>query len=105
MGVMALRQYPGFKWEPRRIGLDHHEAVSFGHQAYARLRFLAHNVAVGAALLKVVVLLGTVQLFFHSLRNDGQSDQLRMGMLERGTRGFSMILEKQNVAQPPVLLE
>ena len=73
--------------------------------ALACFPLLPDNVAKNAALFLVVVMPAVIHLFAHSARNDGKSDQLRMRMLHRRARRFSMILEDQYIPKALVVLQ
>src|SRR5207248_748911 len=68
-------------------------------------QILMHDVAEDAALLDLEVTLGAVDLLAHEVGHDRQRDQLRMRVLERRARGGAVVLEDQNVLQPPILLQ
>ena len=103
--LVAAWADPGLERKARRVGLEHHEAVGLDHQARASGGFLPDDVAEDAALLQVVEQFRAVHLFLGALGDHGQRDQLAMRMLERGAGGLAVILEKQDVAEPAILLE
>src|SRR5712671_5904510 len=102
---MPLREYPGFERKTRRVGRECQEVFVFSHDANTVLGFLPNDVAEHATLFVNVVLLRSLNFFDHINRQNWQRDQLRVGMLERCSSRFSMILENQDVLEAPIFLE
>src|SRR5450755_1725249 len=102
---MPLGQNPGLKRKPRSIRSQRQKILILGHYANPAIQFLPDRVTKDAALFIDVILLRSIQFFNHVNRQNRQRDQLRVRMLERSARRFSMILKKQNVLKPPVFLK
>src|SRR5581483_7416374 len=81
------------------------ELFIFGNDANAAVGFLANDVAEHTTLFVDVVLLGSFQFLNDIDWKNWKSDQLRMGVLERGSGRLSVILENQDVFEPAVLLQ
>src|ERR1700733_316961 len=102
---MLLGQNPGLKRKPRRVRSQSQKIFVLRHHARARFNFLANNVAEHTALFIDVILLGAFELFDHIDRENWQRNQLRVRMLQRSSSWLAMILETQDVLEPPVFLE
>src|SRR5450755_220307 len=77
----------------------------FADDALAGVALLADDVAKNAAFLFVVIMPTVVDLFAHAARDDGQGDELGVGMLEGSAGGFAMIFENEDVAEALVVFE
>src|SRR5579872_5343604 len=102
---MLLGQDPGFKREPRSVRSQREEVLILCNHASASLRLLPNYIAKHATLFVDVVLLGAFQLLDHVDGKNRQSNQLRVRMFQRRSGSLSMILENQDVLEPPVLLQ
>src|ERR1041384_4657070 len=102
---MLLRQNPRLKRKARRVWSQRQEVFVLIHNARSVINFLPDDVAENAALFVQEILLCALQFFDHVDRNNGQRDQLRMGVLERFTRSFTVVLENEDVLEPLVLLQ
>src|ERR1700757_879352 len=71
----------------------------------AGVALLPDNIAEDASFLFVVVVPAVVHFFAHTPRHDWQGDQLRMWMLYRGSRSFTVVLENQHIAETLVILQ
>ena len=102
---MLLGIDPGLEGEPGRKGDHDQEVPGLLDDALGRGKLLVDDIAEDAALLVVVVGFGAVQLFLHELRDDRRGDDLRMGVVQRGTCGPALVLEDQHIAQAAVALQ
>jgi len=90
---MHFRQQPHLEWEARSVGRHSDEMIVFGDDALAGVHFLTDDVAENAALLFVVVVLGTVYFLAHAVWNDRERDELGMGMIYSCAGGLVVIFE------------
>ena len=102
---MLLGQDPGLEWETRRVGSEGEEVLVFRDHARAGFGFLPDDVAEYAALLVDVVLLGAFDLFGDVNGKNGQRDELRVRVLERGAGSLAVILEDEDVLEATIFLE
>src|SRR5882762_8475560 len=102
---MGLWQQPHFKREPRSVRRKRDEVIVLANHSLAGFALLSDNIAENAALLLIVVVPTAVHFFAYSARYNRQRDQLRVGVLHRRARAFSVILENQHVAEPLVVLQ
>src|ERR1041385_1195758 len=103
-GLMLLGEYPGFERKTRSIGCNRQEVLVFSDDANARFQLLPHDVTENAALLVDVILLCPFDLLGNVNGDHWKRNQLRMRMLQSGSRSLTMILEYQNVLEPAVFL-
>ena len=60
------------------------------------------DVAVDTAVAELEVAAGAVDFLLNALWNDGQGDELGVGVLEGSTRALAMVLEDEHVAEAGV---
>src|SRR5713101_4034880 len=103
--AVDLRQNPHLKRKPRRIRGEGDEMLVVADYPYAGVLLLADDVAEDAAFFLVVVVPAAFHLLVDQLRHDGQGNELRVRMLQRGASRFAVILEDQDVAEALVVLQ
>src|SRR3989442_11666014 len=103
--AMPGGQDPSLEGKARGEGGDRHEAVPVDDEPSATAPLLAHDVTPHAALLDVPELGGAGQLLGDHDRDDGERDELRMRMLQRGAGGLAVILEDEDGLEAAILLE
>ncbi len=101
---VSLGKNPELEWEPggKRGKADHlrcfhHQALSFGE-------FLMDDVAKDASLLLIEVKIGPFQFLHDPFGDDGECNELSVGMAQGGSRGFSKVLKDQQVTESFILL-
>ena len=103
--AMPGGQDPSLEGKARGEGGDRHEAVPVDDEPSATAPLLAHDVTPHAALLDVPELGGAGQLLGDHDRDDGERDELRVRMLQRGAGGLAVILEDEDGLEAAILLE
>src|SRR5258705_12176455 len=96
---MPLGKDPRFERESRLVRGKRHEVFILRHYADPAVSFLADDVAEDATLFVDVILLGSLEFLDHVDRKNRQSNQLRVRALQRGSSGFPLILEDQDVLE------
>src|SRR5579884_1423827 len=96
---------PCLEREPRGVRRDHLNFIRFQHHPGVGPTLLLQDVAKDAAIAEAEVAFAAVDLLLNALGNDGESDQLRVRVLEGGAGAFAMVLEEQNVSQAMIALE
>src|SRR6266571_2726797 len=102
VGGVPLGQHPHLEREPRGEGRDGEELGVLAHDPAPVADLLMDDVAVNAAFLILIVFTAAGDLVHHGGRDDGQRDQLRVRVLQRGPGGRAVVLEDQDVAEPGV---
>src|ERR1700719_4915223 len=77
----------------------------FADDAFASIAFLTDDVAENAALFFVVIMPTVVDFFADAARHDGQSNELRVRVLDGSARSFAVILEDEDVTEALIVLE
>src|SRR2546422_835295 len=102
VGGVPLGQHPHLERKPRGEGRDGEELGVLPHDPAPVADLLMDDVAVDTAFLILIVFTAAGDLVHHVGRDDGQRDQLRVRVLQRGPGGLAVVLEDQDVAQPAV---
>ena len=102
VGSMAAGEDPAFEREAGGVGRDDEEVVGLEDDAVLGDDLLLEDVAEDAAFAELEVAAGAVDLFLNAFGNDGQGDELGVGVLERGAGGLAVVLEDEDVAEAGV---
>src|SRR5262245_21728093 len=100
---MPLGKNPGFEGKTRSVGRDGDKVLVLGDYTRAGIEFLADDVAKHAALFVDEVLLGAFEFLGNLPWQNGQRNQLSVGMLERSAGGLTVVLKNQDVLEALVL--
>ena len=105
-GAVLPRQNPRFEREARRIRRERDEVIVAQDHARSRSRFPAGSCRRRcSALFRRSSACELSTSSRTRLGTMGKCDQLRMRMFERGSGGFAVVLEKQDIAEAPVVLQ
>ena len=101
---MTLRQNPRFERKPRRIQGERHHIRIFRNQPAAVGGLLLQDVAEDTPFLRLEMQPRAVHLVAHFARHNRQRDELRVRVLQRGTRRGTVVLENDLRPESPVAL-
>jgi hypothetical protein len=104
-GMVGFGKDPGFEWKPGSKGGDGDERFIFGDNAVFLLKLLPNNIAEDTPVFIMEICLGSLNLFAHPLRDDGKSDDLRMGMFQRGPCCNAVVFEDKDMSETLVAPE
>src|SRR5512139_1815859 len=99
---MGLGKNPRFKWKSGGKGSDGKEGFILGDEAMFLLEFLSNDIAEDTPVFIMKIGFGPNHLFAHPFRDDGESDDLGMGMFQRGPRRNAVVLEDQDISEARV---
>src|SRR5688572_18311550 len=100
--LMHRWSHKQFERKSRSIGRQRHKMLVGAYHPRSQLEFVADNVAEDAALLKMVMLLGRLQLHGYGPRGYGRGDDLGMRMGQRRTGQLAIILENQDILEAAI---
>ena len=95
---MFLGQYPCLEREPRGERRYGYEMLRFRHNALLRGEFLFYDVAIDTAVLVVIIMFRSRELFLHPLQVHRRAYDLRPRVLYvAAARGITVILEYHRI--------
>jgi hypothetical protein len=97
---MTLREDPSFKRKSRGERRNGEEGLIFSDDPTFRLDFLTKDITKDTAVFVVEIIFGSFDLFADPDRDDGEGDDLGMGVFERGPCGQSMIFKDHHISKP-----
>jgi hypothetical protein len=98
-GMMIFRKNPCFKWKSGGKGSDGEEGFIFSDDTVSLLEFLPNDITEDTSVFIVEIGFGSFNLFTHPFRDDGEGDDLRMGMFQRGPCCNPMVFEDEDVSK------
>jgi hypothetical protein len=85
-GIVGFGKNPCFKGKPGGKGSDGDEGFVLGDDAMFPLELLANDITEDTSVFIMKIGFGPFDLFAHSFRDNGEGDELRVGMFQRGPR-------------------
>jgi hypothetical protein len=101
-GIMGFGKNPCFKGKPGGKGSDGEEGFVLGDDAMFLLELLANDITEDTSVFIVKIGFGSFNLFGHPFRDNGEGDELRMGMFQRGPRCDAVVFEDEDISKARV---
>jgi hypothetical protein len=103
--MVLLGENPCLKGEPRGKGRKGDKGLIFADDTNSLPYLLVHDVAEDTAFLVLEIVPGALNFLTHAPRNDGEGDELGMGVFQGGACSHAVVLEDEDIAEPWVTLE
>jgi hypothetical protein len=104
-GVMGFGKNPCLKGKSRSKRSHRDEGIIFEDEAALLLNLLADDITEDAPVFIIEIIFRPLDLFNHSPGDDGESDDLGVGMFQRSPCCHSMVLKYENISEPLIILE
>jgi hypothetical protein len=104
-GVMGFRKNPCLKGKSRSKRSHREEGIVFEDEAALLLNLLPDDITEDAPVFIIEIIFRPLDLLCHSPGDDGESDDLGVGMFQRSPCCHSMVLKYENISEPLIILE
>jgi hypothetical protein len=104
-GVMGFGKNPCLKGKSRGKRSHRDEGVIFEDEAAFLLNLLPDDITEDAPVFIIEIIFRPLDLFNHSSGDDGESDDLGVGMFQRCPCCDSMVLKYENISEALILLK
>jgi hypothetical protein len=104
-GVMVFGENPCLKGKSRSKRSYRDEGTIFKNKAFFLLNLLADDITKDTPVLIIEIIFCPLDLFCHPPGDDGESDELRVRMLQRSPCCHTVVLEYENISEPLIILE
>jgi hypothetical protein len=101
-GIMGFGKNPCFKRKSRGKGSDGDEKFVLGDDTMFLLELLSNDIAEDTPVFIMEIGFGPCNLFAHPFRDNGEGDDLGMGMFQRGPCCDAMVFEDEDVSEARV---
>ena len=100
--IMGFWENPCLKWKSGGEWGDREEGLIFNDKTVFLLKLLSDDITEDTAVFIMKITFGPLDLFVHPCWDDGEGNDLRVGMFQRGAGSHPMVLEDENISKPLV---